>query len=182
MPCLLTKLRLHCELYLCPSTYQVHLHAEVYLCPVLIPNSRASWVIFMPCLRTKLRNTLWVIFMSFPLPSSPTWWDIFMPCLRTILHPNSIYQLTEYLILLLSNKGTPYALLRVSKSLSHIPQECHGTSLDVSPRSTTRALSREYRVRDVSGVLSLPNFMSSIFPYCLKVVFRWDNIYVHTKC
>jgi len=39
MPYLSNKLRLHCELYLCPSPYQVYLHAEVYFCPVPVPYS-----------------------------------------------------------------------------------------------------------------------------------------------
>jgi len=105
-----------------------------------------------------------------------------MLCLRTILHPNSTYQLTEYHFLALSKKATQYTLLFVSKSMSHIPQECHGTSLDVSPRSVTRASSEEYRVRDVSGVISLPNFVPSILCVLFKGYFRWNNIYVDTTC
>jgi hypothetical protein len=83
--------------------------------------------------------------------------------------PPKLHLPTELHYLALSHKAAQYTLLRVSKLFSYIPLECHGTSLDISPKSATRASSEEYRVGDVSGVLSLPNFVYSILCILLAV-------------
>ena len=162
-------------------TYQIHLQGEVYLCRVSYQTSPTPWGILTP-FPLPSSPTWWGIFMSLHLPNSPTSWGTLMPCPRTVVHPNSVYKFTQYHFFALSNKRTQHTLLRVSKSLSHIPQECHGTSLDVSPRSATRASSGEYRFADVSGILSLPNFVASILCILLEGCFsvelylRWNNL------
>jgi hypothetical protein len=128
------------------------------------------WGTFLPCLNTKFTYILRYIF-ALPL-NKFTYMLRYISALSPYQTPPK-FHLPTYKIAFLCTvkKATPYTFLRVSKSLSHIPQECHGTSLDVSPRCATRASSGEYRFGDVSGVLSLPNFLSSILCIFLEGCF-----------
>jgi hypothetical protein len=92
MPCLRTKLhlRVHGEVYLYPSSYQIHLYREVYLCPVSVPNFTYTVKYIYALSPYQTPPKLHLPAYRFPLHSALIQSDTVhaLPCLQVVfLHP-----------------------------------------------------------------------------------------------